>query len=330
MELTWLDPDRSDPRDLAGAVAVQEATRAVDTPQQPSSTLTEFVGQLRYGWDGDPSLIAVTRDGSRVVGVLEVDLPRWDNTHLGEVTVTVDPVARRRGLGRLLFDAGVDRVRAEGRSVVLTECFDGTPGVEFLESIGFERAAANVNRRQDLSSLDVPRLDQMYADADTHAREYELVRLPGATPVDMLADVARLSESINDAPTDDLEIEDEAFPPERIRAMEVAQTARGQRLSRLLARHRDSGELAGHTLVAVETERPWLGSQLDTSVARSHRGHRLGLLLKVAMLRWLREDEPQLRHLSTWNAASNTHMVGINEALGYTVVARGIGWQRRI
>jgi len=42
----------------------------------------------------------------------------------------------------------------------------------------------------------------------------------------------------------------------------------------------------------------------------------LGLLLKVEMLYWLRDEEPQVRHILTGNAASNAHMVRVNEALG--------------
>jgi RimJ/RimL family protein N-acetyltransferase len=62
---------------------------------------------------------------------------------------------------------------------------------------------------------------------------------------------------------------------------------------------------------------------------RSHRGHRLGLLLKSDMMRWLGEAEPQLRTIDTWNAESNDHMIAINERLGYRVMGRGIAYQRR-
>jgi hypothetical protein len=48
------------------------------------------------------------------------------------------------------------------------------------------------------------------------------------------------------------------------------------------------------------------------------------------MVRWLAEEEPQLRTLDTWNAASNTHMIRVNEVLGYEVLALGINWQRRV
>ena len=97
-----------------------------------------------------------------------------------------------------------------------------------------------------------------------------------------------------------------------------------------MARHRATGELAGHTVVTVDSERPELGDQHDTAVARQHRGHRLGVLLKADMVRWLAEDEPQLETIDTWNAESNDHMVFVNELLGYRIMGRELDFQRRI
>jgi RimJ/RimL family protein N-acetyltransferase len=57
-------------------------------------------------------------------------------------------------------------------------------------------------------------------------------------------------------------------------------------------------------------------------VTRPHRGHRLGLLVKVAMMDRLAAAEPQVEKIVTWNAAANEHMIGINEALGYEVAGR--------
>ena len=62
-------------------------------------------------------------------------------------------------------------------------------------------------------------------------------------------------------------------------------------------------------------------------MARAHRGHRLGLLLKAAMLELLLEREPQLEAIETYNAETNAHMVGINETLGYQVTGRLASWQ---
>ncbi|HEU4422685.1 MAG TPA: GNAT family N-acetyltransferase [Pilimelia sp.] len=331
MELTWRTLDKLDGPEIAGAVSVVEAARAVDSPYMMGWTLSSYAGRLRHGWDGDAPLIAVTRDeDDRVTGVGELVLPQWDNRHIALFGIAVDPAARRRGLGRALFHAAVEEARARGRTVIMSECAEGSAGEPFFPAMGLARAYVAVQRRQDLRAVDWDWLDEQYADAQRHAEGYDLVRLPGAVPDELLPDIVTMTEAINDAPTDELDVEDEVFSPERVRLFEAAHAARNRRLYRIVARQRDTGVLAGHTVVGVDAERPWHGWQYDTSVVRAHRGHRLGLLLKIAMMRWLREDEPQVRTVDTTNAASNRHMIQVNEAIGYRVVGRMIEWQRRL
>ena len=331
MDLIWLDPDNLDRRAVASAVALMEAARQVDRPFAPGTTLTSYLAYLRYGWDGEPPSAGLAYDpDGRLVGILYLYLPRRDNTHVAEVTVYVDPVARRRGIGRALFSQGVDLAREKGRRLLLSSCIDGTAGVGFLEAMGLERGLEEVFRQLDVASLDWTRLEREAEAAWPHAKAYELVRMPVPTPDELLDDVAAMAAAINDAPTGSLEIEDEVITGDRIRAYEQAQVAANRRLYRVVARHRDSGELAGQTVAAVDGERPWFAYQHDTSVVRSHRGHRLGLLLKIEMLRWLREEEPQVRRMDTDNAADNAHMIAINERLGYRVVGRYVEWQRRL
>ena len=69
--------------------------------------------------------------------------------------------------------------------------------------------------------------------------------------------------------------------------------------------------------MAVDPEDPGWGYQLMTAVIRAYRGHRLGLLLKLAMMELLATTEPRLERLETMNAASNEHMIAVNDALGY-------------
>jgi hypothetical protein len=134
--------------------------------------------------------------------------------------------------------------------------------------------------------------------------------------------------AINDAPTDDLEHEDEVFDAERVRAYERSHAVRGETLYRVIARHRATGEFAGHTVVTVDPERPTFGDQHDTTVVDAHRGHRLGVLLKTDMVRWLGEVEPACGMLTTSNAESNTHMIAVNDLLGYRPISHGIACQR--
>src|SRR3954449_9898179 len=123
--LTWLDRTRLDPRDVAGAVSVLEAVRRVDPPAGMSESTRALTANLTYGWDAEPTEAAVQRDKTgRPVGLLRVDLPCWDNRHLGILDVQVDPRDRRQGIGRALFQAGVERLRAAGRTMVLTESVD--------------------------------------------------------------------------------------------------------------------------------------------------------------------------------------------------------------
>lgn len=325
--MEFLDVSSVSERRLAGAAAVREAARAADRPDRLPETVSAYRGRLRHGYDGDASVLAVALDGERVTGVAEVELPTWDNTHAAYVDVTVDPRLRRRGIGRSLFRASLEWVRARDRTLVVGESGDLPAAVAFAKAMGMELASEGVERTQLMSTVDRIRLDEVFAGALGHAADYELVRLPGAVPEDLLGEVARMTAAINDAPLDDLDLGDEVYTPERIRAFEAAHHARGFRLYRVVARLRSTGEFAGHTLVAVVAEQPWYCWQLDTSVLRAHRGHRLGLLLKIDMLRWLAAVEPQLERIVTDNAASNAHMIAVNELLGQRVTGALLGWQ---
>ena len=109
-----------------------------------------------------------------------------------------------------------------------------------------------------------------------------------------------MTGAINDAPTDDLDVEDEVFSVERIVGVRDARSSRhDRRIYRLVARQRETGRAGRATRWwSIPAQRPWLAWQLDTSVVRAHRGHRLGLILKGEMLAWLAEAEPQLAQLT--------------------------------
>ena len=78
--------------------------------------------------------------------------------------------------------------------------------------------------------------------------------------------------------------------------------------------------MAAVTAVEADPDNPEWGHQLLTAVVRKHRGHRLGLLVKTAMLDWLAEAEPGLGRIVTGNAAVNRYMIAINEALGFELL----------
>ena len=326
VDIRRFGPD--DTEDIAAYVELRNAVQAVDSPWVHPLTVGQAVGALRHGWDGEPDTPFLGVEDGIAVAYGTVSTSDYDNLHLAWLGSRVHPDHRRRGLGGQMLEAVVAEARARGRTSFGADAWESEPSEAFAARHGFEPKSAAVNRRQVLADLDFDDLVARYDDALACARDYELVRRVGATPDAELEAVADMTAAINDAPTDDLDIEDEVFPPERIRAYERAQEARGHRLYRVLARHRTTGELAGHSVVAVDGERPELAEQHDTSVVGSHRGHRLGLLLKVEMNLWLRDAEPQIVSIDTWNAESNAHMIGVNELLGYRVMGREIEYQR--
>ena len=60
--------------------------------------------------------------------------------------------------------------------------------------------------------------------------------------------------------------------------------------------------------------------QWQTIVLPEHRGHRLGMLVKVANLDHLRAHEPAVTVIHTGNADSNAPMLRVNVAMGFVPV----------
>lgn len=312
-------------------MALLNATHAVDCPAALLSTPSGYAADLRYGWDLDPgrSYLAREEDGS-LVGLLQLFAPTYDNTNLAWIEVEVHPDHRGRGIGSELVRYGEQVADELGRTSFGITTWDLPKAEAFAKRHGFEQKAVEVNRRQDITNLDWPTVQKLYDEAVLASADYEVVRIIGALPDEMLEGMVAVTASINDAPKDDLDIEDDVFTPERLRAYEAARQGHNQTMYRVIARHRTTGELAGHSVVTVERERPHIAEQNDTAVSRDHRGHRLGALVKTGMLLWLREAEPALTQLDTWNAESNNHMISINEQLNYYVVARALDYQKSL
>ncbi|MGW6195233.1 GNAT family N-acetyltransferase [Kribbella sp. NPDC055110] len=329
MEIINLSPD--DEAGCVDAVAVQSAAVMQDCPEMLVATPRGFANMLRYGWDLDPHQAYLARDDDgAAVGLLVVSLPTYDNTNHVWFDLSVHPDHRDGAVEAALFEYVEQLGRDAGRSIIGYSGFDLPEAIALAGKHGYAQKAVEVNRRQDLTGLDWSIVQSLYDDAVAASTAYELVTLTGALPDDMLDGMIAVTASINDAPTDDLDIEDDVYSTERLRAYEEAQAKSDHTIHRLVAREKATGALAGHTVVAVERERPHVGHQHDTAVSREHRGHRLGALLKSAMLLNLRDTEPALTQVDTWNAESNNHMISINEQLNYKIVARILAYQKTL
>lgn len=325
------DPSASEDA-LRAFFAVYRDVMAADAPHGPSMSFPAFRTWLAYGWGGESieTWLGWRGDGPGAAAACAVHFPDRDNTHAGVLSLFVRPGERRRGHGRRLLQLALDCIRDRGRRLAVGLVADASPGPAFCAGAGAERASAEVRQALDLDAIDEAAHARLAAEARSAAAGYSLDSWAGPTPAWQLEGVAALMGAMSDAPIDLRNWEPEVWDADRVRKVEKGMAMRGQRSYVVVARHHDSGALAGLTQVFVEGEPGGWARQADTVVLPEHRGRRLGLLLKLAMLPWLRQQEPGVRRVVTWNTASNVHMVRVNELLGFRVLERWGNWELRL
>jgi GNAT superfamily N-acetyltransferase len=89
-------------------------------------------------------------------------------------------------------------------------------------------------------------------------------------------------------------------------------------------------ELVAFTDLQIPLAQPERAHQAGTLVLAEHRGHRLGALVKTAVLRELAATMPEVRRISTVNSDSNRPMVAVNEALGFRPAGQLSTWSLRL
>jgi RimJ/RimL family protein N-acetyltransferase len=123
-------------------------------------------------------------------------------------------------------------------------------------------------------------------------------------------------------------VEEEQWDGERIREYEASHVARGRTV--LSGGALKDGRLVAFTDLQVPLSAPERAHQGGTLVLREHRGHRLGALIKAAVLRELAATLPAVRRISTYNSDTNTPMVAVNEALGFRPAGQLSTWSLRL
>ncbi|WP_025272203.1 GNAT family N-acetyltransferase [Haloglycomyces albus] len=274
-----------------------------------------------------------------VVGASHAALSTDDNQHLAMLEVMVHPEYRRQGIGSQLLQVTEKRLQDEGRHTFIASSIEGYPdgeamdesGLAFAHHHGYHTSLIEVQRRNDLFAVDERELDDLLADAWKHAQDYELIQYYNSAPEDLVEGLCVLHEGMyTDVPLGDTDIREVDFTPERLRARERASLERGVVQPHSVIRHKASKEIAGFSVINVFPGSEDIAYQDDTIVHKTHRGHRLGTILKIANQRELRRIRPQLRYIDTWNAESNEHMIAINEAIGYRKLCREHELQKKL
>ncbi|SDL17537.1 Acetyltransferase (GNAT) family protein [Glycomyces sambucus] len=339
MQIRMLDP--ADDRAVTGAIALKEAVRAADAPEYPRPVEQSLRAALLHPRPGlDVAHWTAIEDGG-TIGYLSVSLFTDDNPHLAAAELMVHPDHRRRGHGAALLRRCIDFAAANGRTAIVlrtpTRWSDGPPrpeaGAKFLEDNGFAVSFVNVRSRLHLSALEPEAEQRLWArSVAASGPDYELRTWTGPAPDDLFASLCRLdAKRRTEIPMGDMQLEAEAVDLGRAREKEDVLAAVHQVPVKAAAVHRTTGRVAAFTdLRAFEDPDTAHAFQDLTIVDPAHRGHRLGLLVKLANLRQTRRRFPQIKEIWAENADVNERMIAINTALGFRTVDAVSVYQRKL
>jgi len=298
-----------------------------DHPDEPPWAYDSFAGKWARGYDTAPRQSWLASDESgEPVGAYLLRLPDKENVTTADCKLVIRPDSRRAGLGRQLLAHCAEQARQAGRSLLTSNVRDNTPGAGFAAAAGARGGIPEVIRMLTIDAEMPARLARLRKEAEPFAAGYSVVCWLGPTPAEHVDQVVAVHAAMADAPRND-GMEPNVWTADRLRESEQTMIEHRLTLYSVAARHDATRELAALTEVLTEAGTPDWAFQQITAVRPGHRGHRLGLLVKIAMLDLLAQHEPGVRYIQTGNAGSNAHMIAINEQLGYTVAGTGRDWE---
>ncbi|MFG3341547.1 GNAT family N-acetyltransferase [Glycomyces sp. NPDC048151] len=322
------------------AYALLTAAHRTDTPENPAPVERFFKALFTHPFPGRENRWYACVEDGELLGHARVTFFTDENRELAMLRFgAVHPAHRGKGVGTALLDRA-ERTSAEhGRTTVLTGApvyWEGGPErdggfARLLEARGYAKALTTVNRRSPVDPLGPEREAEQYAKALAAAGDaYEVRQWVGPVPDDLLDTMCRMETTIiNEIPLGEIEMEIEHMTPEKLRAREAVHAAEGQLIAHSVALD-SAGEIVAWTEVAVDEGDYRDAHQAITIVDPAHRGHRLGLLLKLANLRQIRERFPHVEYIWTDNADVNAPMIAINELLNYTTVDANAEYQLKL
>ncbi|MEV4345593.1 GNAT family N-acetyltransferase [Actinoplanes sp. NPDC049596] len=307
--------------------AIRRAVHEHDTPDIPFMSEAAFQAGLLHPPPGLTFERYLGLLDGEPVGFLELELFQLDNLTNAHVLLEVLPQHRRHGVGRALYEVLLERAAAHGRKHLIGMTADRHPdGAAFATAMGAVAGQEDTRSRLDLTRLDQAHLDNLRERALPHAEGYRTIEWLGVPADEIIDDVAYLeSRLLADAPMGDMAWEPEKIDAARLREDEEARQRRG-RLSYCAGALRGD-RLVAWTVIAGELAQPSQAWQQTTLVDPDHRGHRLGMLVKLANLDNIRRNRPGIEAIDTFNASQNEYMLRINRDMGFRAVDVHVEWQ---
>lgn len=305
--------------------AVTERAEAFERPHHSGWSVDEAKLEFRRQDPTERAEAWAAYDEGTIVGGASLWFPLLDNLTKCWGAVGVDPDHRRRGIGSALIATIVARIKQEGRTIMVTESaypFDRRqdhPYRRFAEASGFTVAIDEILRILRLP-IDPALLQALAMEAAPHHTAYQIESFVTDLPDELLASYCALHNQLGvDAPTGDVDFEAESMTPQ-LWLNRVAQEKELGRSTLTTVAIEETGNVVAYTdLILPPPPSPdvW---QWGTLVHRDHRGHRLGMAVKVRNLQQLVAADSGRVRVLTCNAETNRHMVDINVRLGFEAI----------
>ena len=245
---------------------------------QPYSAIEKRVGMRPDDYVDKVVLLARDVDGTAVAGGT-AELPLRDNTGVVYIDVFTAPEHRRRGHGAAVVEAIEEIGRNADRSVLFAEAVweldavDPVPQV-FAEGVGFTLDLMDAMRELPLPAM-LPPLEV--------ADGYSIHSWRNVCPEAWVEGYTEIrSLLMEEAPSGDLDLANEFWDVARTRE-EERRWADQRRTPQVSVAVSDEGEVVGHTQLLFPDDSGEV-FQWDTLVLPTHRGHGLGLALKVTTM----------------------------------------------
>ncbi|CAN5383706.1 GNAT family N-acetyltransferase [soil metagenome] len=335
MEITELDV--TDDVTLRAVYDVDTRAALDRREDAPHWSWQEMSVGIRRPDPGQRKYYAVGRVDGRVVGYGAAHLSLHDNLDKSWVDVHVDPSEQHRGYGRALFDHICRVARDAGRTTLMAEAklpFDRMSDHRkrrFAEAADFTLSNIEIVRHLELP-IPVARLDEWEAQAAIKAGGYRIETYVNQIPDNLVPSLMTLvGQLVVDAPTGEVEWEEEQISPERFQENLASLVAAGRTIYETVAIAPGGPDnvVAAQSTISVPPPGRLDVSQWGTFVHRAHRGRTLGLAVKTANLRAVQAAHPEMRRVVTQNAETNDWMVAINVQLGFEAVEASAEFVRR-
>jgi RimJ/RimL family protein N-acetyltransferase len=241
-------------------------------------------------------------------------------------------------VGTAIVERMAEAAQADGRRTLNTivdvpvAAAADHPSVFFAPRLGFEPTLSGHSRHLGLP-IDRQRLTelQVVISGARDAAAYRLLTFETPWPREFVQDHCELLQVMStDEPAGDDEREAEEWNEERLRESDELLAARGAAKVAAVAQHIESGKLVAMTEILIADSVPQQAWQMITVVHPAHRGHRLGLAIKLANLDLLAQRAPKVELIVTGNASVNAPMIAVNEMMGFEIAGQGMFWQKHL